>query len=488
MRLLTGTILTIGLGTHAAWAAPATEAEAARLTGVFQTYLGQVDGAVTITPDGESYAVVVDPGAYVDLASALAPDAETAAMLDAVALDAFAYQLTDLGGGKWSMTQDQPWSMNLAVDGVLAMSFNFAQVTFDGVWDEGLLAFESFSSTMVDTTTRTVMMGPEGEIMQDDTQSTDLIEYTGTSTAGANGVDSTVSMVARGVRQTTALQGLGAPMSIEIAADGYTSDTTVTGFQNAPMYALFAQAVAAIESGAPDPMALQEVLRETLRDLVPIFENINGDVEMQNLSVSTPFGSGTIASISGVTDMNGLVEDGKLDMQLTLSGLAVDSPQIPPFLLPLIPTDMTVDVRLSQFNLNTPALTLINAFDIAKPEPLDDMVLFQTIPQLLPRGVFGVDLGPSSVTSGVYGLSAEGGVTVGLTGVTQGQAQVRLDGIDTLIPALDALPPEMAQNIRPPLAMAQGMARVGDDGALLWDVEINLPNALTINGVPMPLQ
>lgn len=489
MRLLTGTVLTISLGAQVAWAAPATEEEAARLTEVFQTYLGNVPGAVTIAPDGESYTLVVDPDAYVDLAAGLAPDAETAEMMNAVAADAFEYRLTDMGDGKWTMKQDQAWTMNLAMDGVMAVNIGFAQLTFDGVWDESLLAFETFTSTAVDAATRTVVMGPDGSILQDDTQLTEVIEYAGQSTAGENGgIDSTVSMSAQGISQTSVLQGFGEPMAISLTADGYTSNTSVTGFRNGPMFALFAQVVEAIESGAPDPAALQEVLREILRALIPVFENVTGDVDMRNLAVSTPFGGGSVDSLVGVVDMNGLVAEGKYDARITMSGLTVDSPQIPPFITPLIPSDLTVDLRLSQFNLNGPALTLINAFDFMKPEPIDDMVMFSTIPQLLPRGVFGVDVGPSSVRSDVYDLSAEGGVTIGLTGVTQGQAQVRLDGIDTLIPALEALPPEMAQNIRPPLAMAQGMARVADDGALLWDVEINLPQAVTINGVPMPLQ
>ncbi len=40
-----------------ALAAPATPEEAGRLTGVFQAYLGEEPGVVTVTPTGESYDV-----------------------------------------------------------------------------------------------------------------------------------------------------------------------------------------------------------------------------------------------------------------------------------------------------------------------------------------------------------------------------------------------------------------------------------------------
>ena len=95
-------------------------------------------------------------------------------------------------------------------------------------------------------------------------------------------------------------------------------------FQNAPMFALFAEGVAAIESGAPDPAALQEVVRQSLRDLMPIFENLKGDVDLRNLSVTTPFGSGTVESLVADMDVNGLVVDGKYDVRLTFSGLVND--------------------------------------------------------------------------------------------------------------------------------------------------------------------
>ncbi|NKB29766.1 MAG: hypothetical protein GKR99_20325 [Rhodobacteraceae bacterium] len=485
MRLLTGTIIALTLTAQSGLAAPATQAEADRLTDLFQTYLGELPGAVTVTPQGKSYALSVDPNAYVSLI----PDDDIADFLNSIEVDAFDMHLTDLGDGKWRVTEDESWRLAFEIADMMDFSVTMDRVVFDGIWDQDLLAFQSFTSSIDGLTTANRMVGPDGEVMQDDVQSYASIRYAGTSQRGANGgVDANYSSEVSGMRQTTLVQEFGEPISIVISAEKYATDSTTTGFQIAPLLAMVAQGVEVIESGDPtalDLVGLQEDARGHLRDFLPIFENVEATFDLDNLAVESPFGGGSIDGMSGTIDVNGLVDEGKYNIALALSGLAVSSDAIPPFFEPLIPSDLSLDLRANRFNLNAPARTLIDNFDFLTADVIDQMVLFQTIPQLLPTGLVGIDVGPSNVTAPAYTLDMEGGGTVGLTGMSQGTARFSLEGIDRLIQAINAMPPEMSGQALGPLGLAQGLARQGDAGALFWDIEFNMPRSLKVNGNEM---
>lgn len=485
MRQLTITLFAIGLSTQAALAAPATQAEADRLTSVFQTYLGTLPGAVSIVPDGDDYALSIDPNAYL----ALIPQGEATEIIESIQMDAFDMRLTDLGGGKWRVTQDEPWRMSLAIADVMDFDMVMDRVKYDGIWDQDLLAFETYTSEVDGLVTTSRTMGPDGAVIQEDTQTYATMRYSGASRRGTNGgVDTDVNSQFLGMQQTSLVQGFGETISINMSAERYSTDSTITGFQVAPMLAMIAQGVAVAQSGDPESLdlaAMQEDLRGHLHDFLPVFENVDATFNLDNLLVETPFGGGSIANISGAFDVNGLVDVGLYDIEMALSGLTVSADAIPSFYEPLIPSDLTLDLRVSRYSLNTPARTVIDSFDVMTPEVIDRMVLFQLIPQLLPTGQVGIDVGPSNVTAPAYTLDLQGGGTVGLTGTTQGTANISLEGIDRLTEALNAMPPEMIGQALGPLGLAQGLAQRGDDGTLLWDLELNMPGSLMVNGNEM---
>ena len=51
--------------------------------------------------------------------------------------------------------------------------------------------------------------------------------------------------------------------------------------------------------------------------------------------------------------------------------------------------------------------------------------------------------------------------------------------------ALAAAPEEVAMQAGPMLAIAEGMAKPGDNGALVWEVEMTAEGALMVNGTNM---
>ena len=83
-----------------ALAATATPEEATRLTGVFQSYLGQEPGVVTVTPNGETYDVKLDFSPLIKKAATNGVEAQ---------ITPFEMKLTSQGNGKWQVVQDQAW-------------------------------------------------------------------------------------------------------------------------------------------------------------------------------------------------------------------------------------------------------------------------------------------------------------------------------------------------------------------------------------------
>ncbi|MDQ7775805.1 MAG: hypothetical protein Q4615_07815 [Paracoccus aminovorans] len=87
-----GLVALLALGpVSAAWAVPATDEGAARLTGVLQTYLGATEGVVSVTPQGDSYQLKIDPAPLL----AQVPDAQAQ-----ITVSPLTYALTDNGDGE----------------------------------------------------------------------------------------------------------------------------------------------------------------------------------------------------------------------------------------------------------------------------------------------------------------------------------------------------------------------------------------------------
>ena len=90
-----------------------------------------------------------------------------------------------------------------------------------------------------------------------------------------------------------------------------------------------------------------------------------------------------------------------------------------------------------------------------------------------------------AISSDIYDLTYEGAMTAGPGGMPVGKATVTMTGMDAVIAALQTAPPEVGGQMAPMLGMAQGMAKPGDGGALIWEIDASTPGTLLVNGVDM---
>jgi hypothetical protein len=66
-----------------------------------------------------------------------------------------------------------------------------------------------------------------------------------------------------------------------------------------------------------------------------------------------------------------------------------------------------------------------------------------------------------------------------------GKATVTMTGMEAVMAALQAAPPEVGGQMVPMLGMAQGMASPGDAGALVWEIDASTPGTLLVNGTDL---
>lgn len=502
MHLKQGLVALLALGPFsAAWAVPASDEGAARLKGVFQTYLGGVEGVVTVTPMGETYDLVIDPA---PLLANIPGDSGVQAEIGALT-----YHLTDNGDGSWGVTENQTMSWSFSIPGVMEQ-IGSAQIESSGIWDESLPGFREQKAVMTGYTSNstqymdpvppldgTLPETPAGPVvMSRDRQSHDRVEMVLTGKAGAaGGVDHDVTYAVQGMYQTMEYPDMGAmgPMTFEITSPGYDATGKITGTRNDGILNLLAWFVA-----HPSPELItgaQDGLRDTLSAAMPLWDDATATMAMRDLKVVSPFGEFGAAEVTAEFNLSGVVADGKFREMISLSGLTVPGAIIPPWALPLIPQEISLDFSASEFNLAAPARMLIEGFDLTAADPTGTIDPDQMSAAFFDGGPALLALAPSHIKGDGYELGVQGEMQASDTVAPTGTARISAAGLDKVEAVLNAAPPEMAQQPLMMLQMAKMLGKPGASGEMLWEIDASDPNGVILvngqqvaGGAPAPQQ
>lgn len=461
------------------FAAPATAEGAAHLTEVLQRYLGKTEGVVTVTPEGESYTVTLDAAPLL----ALVP-AEGAK----ISISAQHLTLADQGGGLWAVAQNEPMSFTLDMPKLMTIAMQIGSMSMNGIFDESLPGFQSATTDLTDVAGTEKVEPTEGQPGQDVAYNVATIhsEFTGTKAVLA-GIDATGKSEATGFRETITM-GAGvvmpAGMTVDVTAASISETGTLKGMRSAPILDLVAFFVAHPSEAAIK--ADQEVLRRQVKAALPFFDTLDGTASYKGLTMTTPFGGGTIDSLDMEIAMSGLVADGRMGEKFTVDGLALTEGLVPEWAKGLVPTSFTFDVAGAGFNLADPAAIIVGALDLTKEPPLAEDVGATLLPAFLPKGSFDVTFAPGQVVAPLYQLDFEGAMNVTVDGAPPtGQGTVKATGMDAVIEALNKGPAEVAQNVGPVLAMARGIAKTGGVGELVWKLDGTQPGVFKINDLDL---
>lgn len=472
-RIAAATFLAL-LGTSAPALAAATPEEAQRLTTLFQSYLGAEPGVVSVTPKGNSYLT------RFDLAPHFAKIKEPGV---AISLTPVEWTLTDMGGGKWQVGQDQPLSFGFKAEGKVEMKGSIASIKGTGVFDKSLGAFASASSE-IGQFAFDQMMTENGQTSKVNYSVASIKIQSAMSGSGDN-ADGTSSYDFTDLRETisipAATDGSTPPMDVSITTPGGSQQATIKGLKPKALTGLVAWFVARPSKEAI--IAGQAELKEKLSAAIPVFTSITGTATLNDLSVNTIIGKFGVARLDVGIDANGVVAEGMVREKFAFTGLHAPDGIVPPWAASLVPQNFTLDVSVKDFNLAKPAKMILDALDLSKEPPLPAGFENQLQAALLPKGTVTIGLGPSALAASIFDLKAEGSMSAGPIAMPSGQATIRLKGIDQIMGALQQAPPEMGMAQAAPVAiMAKGLAKQDADGYLSWKIESTPTGSVAING------
>lgn len=485
MKTYLGLLLSLPLFLSASPAAlaAATPEEAARIVSAFQAYLGSEAGVVKVEIDGDDYTATIDIAPLV---------AKSAQPNSTFTMTPLVLTLTSKGDGKWDVSQDSPFALNIKADTALTADLKIESYKWDGEFDEKLVTFTEATGEMTNLTlTENVNDPTQGKT--DINVSVKNVKIEQSAEANANGgADATATYTLEGLSETFATPGSAGgqypPMNIVFTAASGTYETAVTGVKSKSVLDIVAFMVA--HSSKELIIKDQAILKTMLTAVLPIFENATGTSTFKTIAIQSPVGPIGMDSLTVSVDMNGVVKEGSARESISVAGLSIPAAIVPPWATTLVPKDMTFDFAGSGFDLETPAHMILAALDLAKDPPLPAGFENTLVPTLLPTGSGTITLNPTSVSNDLYSINAEGSMTAGPAALPSGKATVTAKGLDEIMKVIQAAPPEAGlQSGVGMIVAAKGMAKPQADGTLKWDIESNGDGKVLINGLdPMKMQ
>jgi len=457
--------------------AEATDEGAARLTEVFQTYLGKTEGVVTVEVDGDSYTLTLDAAPFAAMAASSGGTASITPMV---------MTLTDNGDGTWDVMQDQALTMSFAVPGQVDVTAEVESFTSEGVFDEALMSFVSSTAEMTNLKMVQKITDPTtGEMTVNVAVASATYETTGVAGA-AGGVDNTVTMALTGLSQdfmTPASDGMPA-MPVTMTAESMTQTGKIDGLRPDAFYQMMAWFVA---NPTEEAMLAQRAgMKSILQAGLPLFGAMTTTSMGKNVAITTPMGGVSMAELGIDLDLNGLVADGKFREAISVKGLTLPTEMMPAWAVPILPKDVSLDFQVTDFDAAAAANVAMGLFDLAPGTEPDAAFEAAMLAALLPKGAVTIGLNPSVISGDGYALTYEGSMVAGpQSDIPTGTAKITLTGIEKLQAALDAAPDDIKGQAMMGVGMAQGMAKPGPNGELVWEIDASVPGSLSVNGVPM---
>lgn len=460
-----------------ALANPATPEGAAALTSTFQTYLGTVAGVVTVQPEGEVYGVKLD---FAPLLLKLPGEGVEASITP------IEFKLTDNGDGTWGYSADQSLTATFKVPDQAEMSLYVAHMSNTGVFDVALATVTASTSDGSDISFTETTQNPSQGMTTVTYHVADFHSETSAVANAVAGVDMSTTAVLNDVSEVFDMPAMGegaAPMTLTARVKSYATDGVATGFRPDAVHQLLAFFVAhpspeAIDAGWPD-------LKTLLTGGLPLFDHLQSNSKMLGVSVDSPLGTFGLAEVGVEVEANGFVADGMLREAFTLTGLTLPEGLVPEWAKGLVPETLSLDMKVAGFDAASGALKAMDMVDLSRNAGMVEVPENDFLNALLPSGAVGITLAPGSTVAPLYTLTYEGSLTAGPGKAPRGLGTISMTGLQAVRDAVKSAPPEMGMQAAPVLGMAEGIARKGENGALIWELELTEGGTLLVNGTDL---
>ncbi len=466
-------------------AAPATPDEAARLTTLFERYVGQPapgePGSVTVVPQGESYV------ATLDLKRALAGLEGFGITFDPAVS---ATTLTPLADGTWKVgsTGSPPITAHM---GQQTVSLKYATSVFDGIFDPKIAGFSR--SRQEQTGSEYTQTTPT--LVQNRRVDKASLDFTGTP-ADAGSVDvkghyDLAGLAADILLKAAAEPPAGGDAAVPPAARAGTAfsyvvptsslDIGLDRFRTRQALDLWAFLVA--HPSHDSLVASQDELKALLRAGLPYADGVREASSLAGLAVTTPIGIVSAKALSGDLDLSGLAGTGKATVAFSLADLVVPPGQLPSWSAGLVPKGLDLHIAIDGFHPAEGLAATVDDVDLKK-----DVIITPdqkaAIGHLFWPGAGTVTLAPSRLTTAVLDLRMEGQAALGPK--PAGRVTVTGTGLDKEIAALQAqaATDPGAGQILGPLVLAKNLSKPNPDGSLTWLIEFG-DGPVKVNGATL---
>jgi hypothetical protein len=470
----------------AALAADATPEEAKRLTELMRPIMGDDADMLTIAANGDHYLVTFD-----------LPEAKKKAQPKSdIKVPPLRMRVYDDGGGKWLGQLAETFEVNgdETKDGkTTKFGVKLGGFTISGTLDQTLQTFSEAKAELSDLAFSVKESG-EGSEVND------------------------VSFVAKNA-SVDLNSGLSAPLAERGAARFYVGLSDISGTIDIPpdesnpmgLKGSFAlgKTDRTLELKGTRPASLMKLvnwakahpdeksqesgrpeLAKILKENLPVFDTASLVSTLKGFTIDTPFGKAGLENFASELSMNGIVADGAARQVLSISGLTLPDglPKeiLPDVALQLMPKSISLDLKVTDYNLAAPAAMLLDHLEKSGDEPGPEMEK-QLLAALLPKGEATITLAPGSYVSPALTVNYEGSMVAGPEKVPYGQSIISATGLDQVIELLKVAPKELEleQGIYGILA-AKGFGKEEPAGTVTWKIETTREGAVSINGVKMP--
>ena len=210
---------------------------------------------------------------------------------------------------------------------------------------------------------------------------------------------------------------------------------------------------------------------------------MTGTGSLNKIQIVTPVGNVNMDKLSYGLDMNGAVKDGKVKESLGIEGLKIPAGLAPPYASGMVPKNFNMDFTVSGFDPGTALTSVIAAMDLSKEPVIPKEMEAQLLMQLLPSGKVDINLGKSVLSNDLYTITVDSTMSAGPAAMPSGKAHVTIKGMDEIMKAVQAAPPEAnLQQGSALIIVAKGLAKTESDGSLSWDVESTADGKVLVNG------
>lgn len=475
MRCLLPIVFGIAL-TSPAFGQTIDAAGATRIAQDLSRYVGAdaiANRLVTVVPEGGAYRITLDVN---KLAGLIPPEAK--AKVDIAPLSVLAKPLAD---GRWDVSGDAFPGGSFEADGPEGrhfMQWAIADGKFSGTYDPPLAAFIALGGTQGGMT----MSSRDPEQQMQASTGRGGFKMTGAASPGG-GVDVTFSQTAADFMQTVQITGeAGGPsVPVTVTSDNLQMDGTAKGYRTRALLDLLAFGVAHPDKGKL--AANQAEFKERLRAALPLWNRLDSTYRFDNFKVDTPLGAFLAQSMTGGFGTDGLVQNGTITYKLGMAGVTMPLNVVPAWTVPLLPTDLDLNVSSVGFNLEAAARKVIDGLDLNRDPMLPDEVVggiaadFKTSP---PKVVISRSTARNADTE----LAVEGEVTFPAA-KPEANLTVEIAGFDKMIEKLHAASksePKVAQYV-PMALVAKGFGKALPDGRTQWVVQAKADGSVSVNGV-----